>query len=94
MIPVLLLLVPVFIVPSCAVNPVSGRHELMLLIESDKIELGIRIRAAQTDGPLREILRSLGSPGGDLEKLAVLNGRHLEDPAPKSTLLKVIERGI
>jgi predicted Zn-dependent protease len=30
----------VFLIPSCAVNPVSGKQELMLLSESDEIKLG------------------------------------------------------
>jgi len=42
----------IFWIPSCAVNPVSGKQELMLLSESDEIDLG-----RQTDA---EIIKEYG----------------------------------
>lgn len=41
----LLLMGFVFLIPSCAVNPVTGKHELMFLNETDEINLG-----RETDG--------------------------------------------
>lgn len=41
----LLLMGLVLFIPSCAVNPVTGKHELMLLSETDEINLG-----RETDG--------------------------------------------
>lgn len=49
---VLLSIINLFLIASCAVNPVSGRYELMLLSESDEIRLG-----QETD---KEIIQKYG----------------------------------
>lgn len=53
----------------------------------------IRIRSTHTSGSLRRALLALGTPEKDLKKLAILNGRDLDDTIPRNTLLKVIVRG-
>ena len=66
----------IFWMASCAVNPVSGKQELMLLSESDEIKLGcstdpqgrinvepdrLRIQVAPRSGTLETVLRSWAS---------------------------------
>ena len=48
----ILFIVLIFLIPSCAVNPVTGKQELMLLSEKDEIGLG-----RETDG---EIVKQYG----------------------------------
>jgi predicted Zn-dependent protease len=53
----------------------------------------IRIRATQKTGTLEEALTALGVPKKELETMALLNGKHLQETIPAKTLLKVVEKG-
>ncbi len=53
----------------------------------------IRIRATKKAGPMGNVLRSLGVPEKEREKMALLNGKSLKDPVPANTLLKVVQKG-
>ena len=53
----------------------------------------IRIRSTKTSDTLGNTLRSLGVPNDQLEQVALLNGRQLNDRVPANTLIKVVEKG-
>jgi len=53
----------------------------------------IRVRSARQAGSLRKALSGLGVAGDDMEKIAILNGMHPEDPVQAGVLIKVVERG-
>jgi predicted Zn-dependent protease len=53
----------------------------------------LRIRSTQTADTLENSLRSFGVPGDQLQQLALLNGRQLNDRIPANTLIKVVEKG-
>ncbi|MBW2283891.1 MAG: M48 family metalloprotease [Deltaproteobacteria bacterium] len=53
----------------------------------------IRIRSAGVTGSLEAALRKQGIKGKGLEKAAILNGMHLDDPVRPDTLIKVVEKG-
>jgi predicted Zn-dependent protease len=53
----------------------------------------IRVRTAGTAGPLEAALRKQGVADEELERLAVLNGMHLNDWVRPETLIKLVERG-
>ena len=65
------------------------------LAEQDKISIRparIRIRSAPATGNLRDILIKLGVSRYSLAKLAVLNGKNLNDTITAGTLIKVIDQ--
>ena len=49
------------------------------------------LRKARREGTLRQALRDLGTPEGELEASAIMNGMALTDTVAANTLLKVIE---
>jgi predicted Zn-dependent protease len=53
----------------------------------------IRIRATKRAGTMGSVLRSLGVPQKEHEKIALLNGTSLKDPVPANTLVKVVQKG-
>jgi predicted Zn-dependent protease len=53
----------------------------------------IRIRATKRAGTMGSVLRSLGVPQKEHEKIALLNGKSLKDPVPANTLVKVVQKG-
>jgi predicted Zn-dependent protease len=53
----------------------------------------IRVRPATTSDTLGNALRSLGVPHDQLQYVALLNGRQLNDRVPANTLIKVVEKG-
>jgi predicted Zn-dependent protease len=53
----------------------------------------IRVRSTRTSDTLGNTLRSLGVPNDQLEQIALLNGRQLNDRVPANTLIKVVEKG-
>ncbi|UCG13106.1 MAG: M48 family metalloprotease [Deltaproteobacteria bacterium] len=53
----------------------------------------IRIRATPKAMSMRQALRALGAQEDELEELARLNGKGLDDPVPGNTLLKIVEKG-
>lgn len=66
---------------------ITGRE--ILEVQPDRI----RVRSAKQAGSLRKALSGLGVPGDDMEKIALLNGMHPEDPVQAGALIKVVERG-
>ena len=52
------------------------------------------MRTARRAGSLRQVLLALGAKRNDLEKLAILNGRHLNDRVSAKTMVKIIEHGV
>ena len=65
------------------------------LAEPDKISIRparIRVRSAPATGKLRNVLISLGVSRYSLAKLAVLNGKNLNDTITAGTLIKVVDR--
>jgi predicted Zn-dependent protease len=53
----------------------------------------IRVHPARTSDTLGNTLRSLGVPDDQLQYVALLNGRQLNDRVPANTLIKVVEKG-
>jgi predicted Zn-dependent protease len=53
----------------------------------------IQIRATKMAGTMGSVLRSLGVPEKEHEKIALLNGKSLKDPIPAKTLIKVVQKG-
>jgi len=53
----------------------------------------IRVRLTRTSDTMGNTLRSLGVPNDQLEQVALLNGRQLNDRIPANTLIKVVEKG-
>jgi predicted Zn-dependent protease len=73
-------------------NTMRGFQELT---DPDKLQVKpsrIRFRSTQSPGTLRQTLKALGTPEDKLEELALLNGKHLDDPIPANTLLKVLDK--
>jgi predicted Zn-dependent protease len=52
----------------------------------------IRIRATRSGGTLRQALKGLGVPKDKMKEVALLNGRRLNEPIQKNTLLKTISK--
>jgi hypothetical protein len=90
---------------SCAVNPVTGHPNLMLISQEDEIKLGrqtdtdvikeygIRVRSISRATTIENALRSLGVPDHRLKDMVVLNGGTTGQSIPANTLLKVVEYG-
>ena len=53
----------------------------------------IRIKKVATQMDLRQALKSFGTPDDQLENLALLNGKTLNDTIEANTMLKTIEKG-
>jgi predicted Zn-dependent protease len=53
----------------------------------------IQLRVTETAGTMESVLRSLGVPEKEREKMALLNGKSLKDPIPANTLIKVVKKG-
>jgi predicted Zn-dependent protease len=53
----------------------------------------LRIRTTQTADTLENSLRSFGVPNDQMEQMALLNGRQLNDRVAANTLIKVVEKG-
>ncbi|MGD2125992.1 MAG: M48 family metalloprotease [Desulfobacteraceae bacterium] len=53
----------------------------------------IRIREAKRAGSVKGALQSVGVPDKELEKMALLNGKSLDEKIPANTPLKVVQKG-
>jgi len=53
----------------------------------------IRVKTVSASGTVRQTLRAFGAKEENLEKLAVMNGMHLDDRVQAGSLIKVVERG-
>ena len=52
----------------------------------------VKILSAPRAGALRGVLRSLGTPEDELEKMALLNGKMLDDHVAAGTPIKIISK--
>ncbi|MFO7866313.1 MAG: M48 family metalloprotease [Candidatus Aminicenantes bacterium] len=52
----------------------------------------LRIRQADVSGSLRRVLKSLGTPDDDLEKIALLNGMKLDESISRGKQIKTVDR--
>ena len=52
----------------------------------------IRIVPTRRNGPMRQVLRTLGAPKGKLEEWAVMNGMRLGETIRTGTLVKIISK--
>jgi predicted Zn-dependent protease len=52
----------------------------------------IRIKTAQRDATLRDLLKDNNQPDGKLDELAIINGMALTDKVTKGTLFKTLGR--
>jgi predicted Zn-dependent protease len=53
----------------------------------------VRIVSPRKSGTLRKLLLAFEVPEDELEEVATLNGRRLEDKIPAKTLIKIIQKG-
>lgn len=74
-------------------STMSQFKELTDPLKLEVVPARVRIRPALTAGSLRETLRAFGTPDDQLEQLALLNGKSLDDQISANTLLKVIANG-
>jgi predicted Zn-dependent protease len=77
----ILLLATLFVTTSCAVNPVTGEQEIMLLSESDEIRLG-----RKTDGEIEKAYGLAGVIGHEIGHIAA---RHSAQRLSKAQLTQL-----
>ena len=78
-------------------SPTFGRtmKEFKKLTDPQKLgvkPVRVKIRSAPRAGALRGVLRSLGTSEDELEKMAILNGKMLDDHIPAGTPIKIISK--
>jgi hypothetical protein len=78
-------------------SPTFGRTMEQFKNLTDPQKLGVKpvrvkIRSAPRAGSLKSVLRSLGTSVDELEKMALLNGKILDDQIPAGAPIKIIAK--